>query len=283
MLKDFTKMIGTAARAVRPVATLLAGAAAITLSVDSASAVPIVRGTGNAALIGNDLTDLGNNGVEAGYVNGASIPPAVLSGFDARFFSSSESFFNSAGPGLTEGAFNVFDNVTGGGDNKWCCVPVTEAVGDTAANANQFVGADFSQTLAAGSAGIQLTRFTMTSSNDTVGRDPDVWAIQGSNDGIVWTNIFSFSAVGTSGSGVPGLWGTTRNQVLEFSVANGDFALPGLFDQFRLFVDSTSGANVFALSELELFGNIVSIPEPATATLGALALGGLMMRRRRTA
>ena len=279
MLKDFTKMIGAAFRSARPVATLMAGAAAVTLSVSSASAVPIVRGTGDAALIKNDLTDLGNNGVEGGYVDGASVPPAVLSGFDARFFASSEAAFGGG-----ENAYNVFDNLTGGGNNKWCCQGVTEAVNDTAANAFQFVGADFSQTLAAGGGtGIQLNRFTMTSSNDTPGRDPDVWAIQGSNDGIAWTNIFSFSATGTGAAGVAGLWGTTRNQVLEFSVANGDFALPGLFDQFRLFVDSTSGAGVFALSELELFGDIITTPEPATATLGALALGGLMMRRRRTA
>ncbi len=242
------------------------GLMALLLGASSTFAVPIVRGTGTASLIGNDLTDLGNNGVEGSYVPGASIPPAVLAGFDARFFASSEAAFGGG-----ENAFNVFDNIAAGGGNaKWCCESVSEATDGSGV----FVGADFSQTLAAGSAGIQLNRFTMTSSNDSPGRDPDVWAIQGSNDGITWINIFSTTT---------NVFSATRDQVLEFSVANGDFGLPALFDQFRLFVDSTAGDGVFALDELELFGDVVNIPEPATATLGALAMGGLMMRRRRTA
>ena len=245
------------------------GLMAMLLCASSTFAVPIIRGTGNAALIGNDLTDLGNNGVEGSYVDGASVPPAVLAGFDARFFASSEAAFGGG-----ENAYNVFDNQTGGGNNKWCCQGVSEATDGS----GQFVGADFSQTLAAGSGtGIVLNRFTMTSSNDTPGRDPDVWALQGSNDGLIWTNIFSTAS---------NVFSATRNQVLEFSVANGDFALPPAFDQFRLFVDSTAGAGVFALSELELLGNVVvtaAVPEPATATLGLLGVAGLMRRRRRTA
>ena len=54
-------------------------------------------------------------------------------------------------------------------------------------------------------------------------------------------------------------------------------------DQFRLFVDSTGSANAFALGELELFGTIRVVPEPATAALAMLGLGGMVMRRRRIA
>ena len=43
--------------------------------------------------------------------------------------------------------------------------------------------------------------------------------------------------------------------------------------------------NVLSLGELQVFGRTVqsSIPEPATAMLGMLGLGGLMLRRRRNA
>lgn len=266
MLKDIVKSVSFMFRSTRPLAAFAAGAAAVMLLASTSSAVPIIRGTGNGALIGSDLTDLGNNGVEAGYVGGASIPPAVLSGFDARFFASSEAAFGGG-----ENAFNVFDNLTGAGNNKWCCEGVTEATDGSGVS----VGADFSQTLAAGPfTGIVLNRFTMTTSNDSPGRDPDVWAIQGSNDGTTWVNIYSTAT---------NVFGATRDQVFEFSVANGDFPTPLAYDQFRLFADSTAGAGIFALGELELFGNIVTIPEPATATLGLLALGGLLLRRRRTA
>jgi len=241
-------------------ALALAGVVSVT---STAHALPIIRGTGDTALIGNDLTDLGNNGVETSYA-----PPGNLGGFDAVFFASSEAGFNATAG--SEGAFNVFDNLTGGGNNKWCCQGVSEATDGS----GQFVGADFRTTLAAGiNTSIVLNRFTMTTSNDSANRDPDVWAIQGSDGGVIWTNIFSTTT---------NLFSATRNQVLEFSVANGDFITPIGFDQFRLFVDSTAGSGAFALGELELFGNIVTIPEPATAALGATALAGLMLRRRRT-
>lgn len=248
---------------------VLAAAVGFAATTSNVSAVPIIRGTGNAALIGNDLTDLGNNGVKGSYTYPAGTFPANLGGFDAIFFASSEAAFDPppAG-GDVEGAFNVFDNQTGGGSAKWCCQPVSEAIDGS----GQFVGADFSQTLAAGpGTGIVLNRFTMTSSNDSTGRDPDVWAIQGSNDGVLWTNIYST---------LTNVFSATRNQVLEFSVANGDFTTPAMFDQFRLFVDSTAGAGFFALSELELLGTVVTIPEPATASLSLLGLAGLVMRRR---
>ena len=253
--------------------TLIA-ALVVALEVRSAHAAPIVRGTGNGALIGNDLTDVGNNGVEGGYVNGASVPPAVLSGFDARFFASSEANFGGG-----ENAFNVFDNLTGGGNEKWCC---EGAAGDPNFNGpgngiGVFVGADFSQTLAPGPLGIVLDRFTLTASNDSPGRDPDVFSLQGSNDGTSWTDIYTFNSDGTN------IFGGVRDRVLEFSVANGDFVLPAGYDQFRLFVDSVNGDGVFALSEIELFGNIanLNVPEPGSLFVWSMiALAGLIAGRR---
>lgn len=226
----------------------------------------------------NDLNTTGEtqalwNAIDNGQGLGIVVIPP--SRFEASFFASSEAAFGGG-----ENAFNVFDNLTGGGNEKWCCQSVSEATDGS----GQFVGADFSQTLAAGDfTNIVVDRFTLTSSNDTPGRDPDVWALQGSNDGVNWEVIYEFVATGTTGGGVPGLWGTTRNQVLEFSVANGDFALPPGYDQFRLFVDSVAGSGVFALSEIELFGSINVIPEPTSAVLGLIGLAMLGKRRRRLA
>jgi len=81
----------------------------LVLAVGSSAEGFAVLGTGNGALVGSDLTDLGNNGVEGSYA------PPNLAGFDAEFFASDEPNFN---PPNNEGAFNVFDNLTGGGQNK---------------------------------------------------------------------------------------------------------------------------------------------------------------------
>src|SRR4051812_40215581 len=64
-----------------------------------------VRGTGAGALIGSDLTDPENNGDPENNVN-----------YNAAFSASEEANF-----GGSEGAFNVFDNQVGGGNEKWCC------------------------------------------------------------------------------------------------------------------------------------------------------------------
>jgi hypothetical protein len=55
---------------------------------------------GTESLLGNDLTDLGDDGDETAY------SPPDLAGFDADFFSSDEPGFGGG-----EFAFNVFDNV----------------------------------------------------------------------------------------------------------------------------------------------------------------------------
>ncbi|MEK6238342.1 MAG: hypothetical protein N2C14_26800, partial [Planctomycetales bacterium] len=133
-------------------------------------------------LLGNDLTDLGNDGVEGSYA-----PPA-LGGFDAEFFGDDEPGFEGA-----ENSFNVFDNAVGGGSAKWCCNSAD--VGD-----GVHVGADFRNTLLANPGDlILLTHFTITSDNDVgINRDPDVWAIQGSLDGSMWTDIFAYNNPGNS-------------------------------------------------------------------------------------
>ncbi|NQT52167.1 PEP-CTERM sorting domain-containing protein [bacterium] len=199
-----------------------------------------ILGTGASALLGGDLTDPENDGLPDADVN-----------YNAIFTSTNRPFF-----GAPEGSFNVFDNRTGGGDDKWCC-------DDVDADGHQLTAEFVSPWL--------LTHFTVTSSNDSPQRDPRTWEIQGSNDGVNFTTIFSYSDPTTS------LW-TARQQVMLFQ-AGVDFVLPAdYFRYFRYSVTATGGGH--ALGELEYFG--IMTPEPGTLTL--LGLGGLgLLRRRRRA
>ncbi len=228
-------------------------------------------GTGAVSLVGGDLTDQDDTHDEGLY------SPPTLAGFDAEFFANDEPTFGSG-----EAAFNVFDNEVGGLDRKWCC-------GNTDKQSFPLiVGADFSTTLASGSNLIQLTRFTLTSSNDTPERDPRVWQIQGSTDTTTgldgsWTTIYSRAVPGSSD------W-TMRNQVISYSPGEGDaFLTSAGFKAFRLKTDATglpgaSAVAFHALNEVEFFGDIVStvVPEPATISLFGLLGAGLIARRRST-
>ena len=64
-----------------------------------------VLGTGTAALLGGDLTDPENDGA-----------PDADEGYNAIFSANEEPGFGGG-----EFSFNVFDNLLGGGNAKWCC------------------------------------------------------------------------------------------------------------------------------------------------------------------
>jgi len=205
-----------------------------------------VLGTGTAALLGDDLggdlTDVGNDGVEGSY-----FPPDNYGGFDADFFSSDEPGFGGG-----EFAFNVFDNIVGGGNDKWCCGTVFP----------QIVGADFSETFPATQ--FRLTHFTVASANDTPDRDPRVWRIEGSNDGVDWTTIFSQECDPTAS-----LW-TARNQVILFEEgAEYDVQVEG-YSMFRMVVDKTglTGGAFFQIAEIEFFGEETEPVKPEICNNG---------------
>lgn len=189
--------------------TSLVALAILLTQVPVARAVTVL-GTGNSALIGRDLTDPENDGL-----------PDANTNYNAVFSSTNKAFF-----GAPEGSFNVFDNLTGGSNNKWCCD-----------GAPHQLTADFG----AGNAKI-LKAFTLTSSNDTPARDPVDWQIEGSNDNSSWTTIFDSNATN--------YFSATRDQVVYFGPA--DFTNTTAYQYLRYNVATTGGSN-HALAEIEYF------------------------------
>ena len=214
--------------------TLLAATALLAASAQAA--------TVRSGLVGSDLTDPENNGYANEYVN-----------YNAQFRASVEPWYGS------EGAFNVFDNRVGSGDDK-CC------------DLNGWVEADF------GSKRYQLTSFTVTSANDVPERDADIWKILGSNDGTHYTTIFSYDRNGFSP------WGQNRYQTIEYS-AGLDYLLPAAYSIFRYQSFSTVGNGAQQLGELEFFGREpiapVQVPEPGSVALLGLGMLALGLRRKR--
>ena len=190
----------------------------ILLILESSNSVcaRVILGTGTASLIGGDLTDEDDDGIDgtddaAGNWDWTSI------------LASSENAWTG------EGAYNVFDNKVGSGDSKWCCGGPT-----------QWIYVQFSTSYV-------LTHFTITSGNDAGDRDPDQWEIQGSNDGTNWTTIFEYDDDGTSPF-------TARQQVIRYNGSGDDFDTPAAYSYFRYIVTSVVSGSMHQINELEFFG-----------------------------
>ena len=199
----------------------------------------VILGTGTSSLIGGDLTDPEDDGIDgtdgaAGNWNWTSI------------LASSENAWTS------EGAYNVFDNQVGGGDMKWCCEGPTQSI---------YV--QFSTTYV-------LTHFTITSGNDAGGRDPDQWEIQGSNDGTNWTTIFEYDDDGTSPF-------TARSQVIRYNGSGDDFDTPDAYSYFRYIVTSVVSGSMHQINELEFFGTESTSSSSSTTdpTTDSVVVGGI--------
>jgi len=178
-------------------------------------------GIGTVALLGGDLTDPENDGNEA------------AGPFDSSWNWRAITSNNEPGFGGGEFAFNLFDNRVGGGNDKWCC--------DDATFANPlWVNVEFHQP-------VSLTHFTATSGDDDPTRDPRDFRVQGSNDGVNYTDIYVRSS-----DTAP--W-NQRNQVLKFTLAQP--APPYL--HIRWVSLDTSGS-LHQLNEVEYFGTVVPLP-----------------------
>lgn len=200
------------------------------------------------ALVGSDLTDPENDGDD-------STGPG--SNFNAVFSASVTPDFNG------ENAFNAFDNKLGG--DKWCCPDLN---GDGPAWVQADLGAGNSR---------RLMAFTLASGNDATERDPDVWRIQGSNDGVNFIDIHVYNQVGTSPF-------TARNQVLLYR-AGTDYPPPLRYRWLRFTAEHALGGIEFQIGELEFFDAIPGavdltvslncpLPDAIRAAESASAVGG---------
>ena len=185
-----------------------------------------ILGVGTDALIGGDLTDPEDDGA-----------PDLDENYNAIFSANDKPGF-----GDRELAFNVFDNILGGGNAKWCCGPA-----DGIPDEGLHVTAEFEKVHA-------LTHFTVSSGNDAAGRDPTAWEVQGSNDGDNFTTIFSHDGAS--------FW-TERLQVIRFD-AGEDFDVQTTGYQFFRYVIFNTALNpngaYFQLSEIEYFGDETVAP-----------------------
>jgi hypothetical protein len=191
-------------------------------------------GTGTAALIGGDLTDPENDGIDQA---GAAADPTWNW---VSINSSVKPDFNGG-----ESAFNVFDNKVGGGDDKWCC-------DDPVPGAPVWIAVEFANP-------ISLTHFTLTTGNDTRDRDPNDWAIEGSNDGVTYFPIYTFQESAAT-------WATdTRNEVFKFTLLTP--SAPYKFIRYIAF--ATPGA-LHQINEIEYFG---TTGQSAKAAVSAIRAG----------
>lgn len=236
--------------AVLPLAVI---ALTFSFSIYSPAHAWTVRGTGSGALVGGDLTDPENDIVD----NTGAAPYGGINYNWTSVNSSSSLWFNNYGGG-NEAALDLFDNRVGGGSDKWYDGGVSD----------YWLAVEFDKPYT-------LDSFTIGSGNDSAtSRQPDIFQIQGSNDGSTWTDIYSYSNDGTSP------WGNANNnQVLEWAVGS-DFAAPSPFTWFRLNVDSDNGGGFDPqLTEWEIFGTeyIATVPEPSTIVLALFGLAGMFI------
>ena len=179
-------------------------------------------GTGTDALLGGDLTDPEDDG-----------DPEKDKKYNAKFTSNDEPGFGGG-----EFAFNVFDNILGPSNDKWCCGLAGIKKGE-----GMWITAEFDKQYA-------LTHFTVSSANDVPARDPLVWEVQGSNDGKKFTTIYSHDKKKP-------IW-TQRLQVIRFD-AGKDFKKQMVGYKFfrHITTETQSWPNgaYFQIGEIEYFGD----------------------------
>ena len=225
---------------------VLVGATCCSLLMLTAAAPAFeTLGTGTEFLLGGDLTDPQDDG-----------DPENDVGYDAIFNSNDEPGFGGG-----EFAFNVFDNILGPSNDKWCC----GKAGGISEDDPIWVSAEFAVPYA-------LTHFTVSSANDVPARDPIHWAIQGSNNGTDWTDIYVYDE-GESP------W-IDRFEVIQWT-AGDDFPAQDIntdkYLSFRMATfDTLNNPNgaYFQVGEIEFFGetNITDIPPRPIAGAGDIGM-----------
>jgi hypothetical protein len=92
-----------------------------------------------------------------------------------------------------------------------------------------------------------VTGYTLTSANDSSGRDPKDWTLQGSADGQTWTDLDR-----RTGQTFP-----DRFQTRRFDVAS-----VAAFTFYRLNIPANSGEPLTQLADLRLFTGATTTPQP---------------------
>jgi hypothetical protein len=209
-------------------AELLRGSSPKTASSVPDGAVLTILGTGAAALLGGDLTDPDNN------IGDTTPEGAQFDWLGAT--ASNKPFFGTGGQAepTSMGAFDLFDNRLGPVNDKWCCA------GPPASATLEFPGT------------VSLTHFTIASAEDGPQRDPVDWQILGSNDGVVFTPVFTQTDPLRTG-----IW-TGRLQVVRAQPA-----APSPPYRYIRYECTTAASGQHALGELEFFGTL--IPDPPAA------------------
>lgn len=176
-------------------------------------------GTGAESLVGGDLTDPEDDGLdEAGAAGDPSWNWASIDSDDEPDFEGAEM------------AFNVFDNKLGGGNDKWCCTDATE-------DNPRHITVGFAEA-------IRLEYFTVSSANDVPDRDPTIWEIQGSNTAI---DAEDFETIYRYEDEVA-IW-TERLEVVKFTLG-----IPSKPFKFIRYIAFSTPADLHQLGEIEYFG-----------------------------
>lgn len=179
----------------------------------------------------------------------------------------------------TENPTNLFDDNAGTKVLTFAAASGTDG-GDVTA-ANPVIWAyDF-----AGTTAFTVRSYSLTSANDSNGRDPRDFFLEGSNDATNWTTVdtvtgHTFNDQPTVGDNSVA---TDRFETYFFTVDT-----PGSFQQYRLRVietrittDDNANGDRPQLAEMQLFQNVI-VPEPASfGLLGSGAVGLLVRRGRR--
>jgi len=93
------------------------------------------------------------------------------------------------------------------------------------------------------------TKYTLTTANDSSGRDPKSWTVQGSNDGSTWSTLDTQTDQ---------LSGATRQTTYSYTVAT-----PGAYSYYRLNITANNGDSLLQLADWELLDGTSN---PASAT-----------------
>lgn len=197
-----------------------------------------IVGTGNAALLGGDLTDPENDLNDNVGAPTAGGNPGSGFNWVATYTNSGRNYFNGSSQtsGNNEGVLNLFDNKVGGGEAKWCCE-----------SAPRFITVEFANP-------VSLDHFTLTSGNDSLDRSPSEWEVAGSNDNVNYTSIAADTSPGSHH------W-TAVNQVIRFDL-NAP-APPYKFIKFTIgdtAAVSNPVTNAIQFSEIEYFAAVVQDP-----------------------